>query len=266
MNQRQIVYILLWLPVSFIAVIAITKLFAAIFNSSSVPMLGQGIAFLSLVIASTAIILNQTGTDQDRDEEPAEDSPGWDVEPQSRTYSPGHNSETDNSDPDSDSTDDSHSDSGRSDTDSDSGRQSSLRQSNDAIVDETEDQLRDYLTFYDDGTIQIENNDQVNMYSRMMLYVLAKRLAHEDQIADTPDVTGDELLNRFGYTKVDLMLFLDEAGSRLNPSYSMGYRTGNIDYATIEDIEISVNIPDLADITDWTVDEQQTTQRRDINR
>lgn len=213
----------------------------------------------TIIIAVTAV-LSYLGDRRGEADSDSTDSPGPAVEPSTGSYRLKSDPEIKDSDLDTGTDDDSHSSSERSDTDI--GRQSSLRQSNDSIVAETEDRLRDYLTFYDDGTIQIENDDQFNMYSRMMLYVLAKRLAHEDQIVDTPNVTGDELLNRFGYTKVDLMLFLDEAGNRLNPSYSLGYRTGNVDYATIENIEISVDIPDLANITDWTVGEQQTTQRR----
>ncbi len=167
------------------------------------------------------------------------DSPGPDVEPQSQAYS--FNDADEPREP---------------------RNRTGLRRSNDEILEEAGTKLRNLIEIYDDGTIKLTAYDDLNLYSQFMLYVIAKRLAYEDQIADTPDVTGDELLNRFGYTKVDLMLFLDEAGARLTPIYSMGYRTGNIDYATIEDIEIRVEVRDLADITDWTVDEQQTSQWR----
>lgn len=51
--------------------------------------------------------------------------------------------------------------------------QSSLLHSNDEIIDEAEDKLDNYVQFYNDGSIEITDND-LNLYSRMMLQVNCK--------------------------------------------------------------------------------------------
>lgn len=112
--------------------------------------------------------------------------------------------------------------------------------------------------FFDNGTIELNNDDDLNMYSRMMLYVIAKRLAYEDQRVDTPQVIGAELRDQFNYTKVDLMLFLHEADGLLTSDYRIGGRDNDIPYSEIDELKIAVDIQPLSKITDWTVNEQQT--------
>lgn len=64
-------------------------------------------------------------------------------------------------------------------------KQSSLLRSNDEIIDEVEDKLDNYVQFYNDGSIEISDND-LNLYSRMMLQVIVKRLKYEYGSTDSP--------------------------------------------------------------------------------
>lgn len=95
-----------------------------------------------------------------------------------------------------------------------------------------------------------------------MIFLIAKRLAYEDQVADNPGLTGKELRTRFGYTKVDLMLFLDEA-PRVKPSYRIGlgrFRKRGISYGSLDETKFTVETQNLDDITEWTLEEQQFSE------
>lgn len=198
MRLRPIASILLFAAVTFPLMIGISQLLADLIGAGPEQTLVPAALWITAVAGWIKHVWNQTdtersdpedGDDNETDDTSADttaDSPGPDVEPQSRSYSLGHDPET--TDSDSDTDDDSHSNSERSDTDT--GRQSSLRRSNTDILDETETRLDDHITFYENGTIRLDNYDDLNMYSRMMLYVIAKRLAYEDQCVDTPQVAG----------------------------------------------------------------------------
>lgn len=144
-----------------------------------------------------------------------------------------------------------------------SRRQSSLLRSNEDIIEEVEDKLGDHVKLYDDGTIEIENVDDLNLYSRMMLYVIAKRIAYEHRLVETPAVIVKELREEVGerhldYNRMEVVLFLDMAGGRLTPSHNVNLWTHN-DYNDLENIEFSVNLKKISEITDWTLEEQQSS-------
>lgn len=223
MNQWQIIYILAWLLFSFLAVIGATQLFATIFNSSAGQMLGQGIAFLTLLVTGTLAILNHTGSD--RDEEQAEDSPGPDIEPESEA-------DTESANP---------------------GNQSSLRRSNDTILTHAEQMLNDHLTIYDDGTIEREGQE-FSLYKEMLLYVVGKRLAYEDAAVDTPAVTVDELRSQLDCNAIEILLFFDEAQNWLTLANDQTTAVADLDYTDLDAAAVTVKTRTVDDAIEWILD------------
>lgn len=256
-----------WLTILFAVIflliaIAVSTLLSTTFGTGLGQTFGPVIAWLGIVYTYHRWNTKNTDTENGEDDANSTDSPGPDVEPQSQSYSLRHNPETADANPNTDTggADGSHAtpDSERSDTDT--GRQSSLRRSNTDILNETETRLDDHITFYDNGIIELKNDNDLNMYSQMMLYVIAKRLAYQDQCVDAPTVTGADLRDRFNYTKVDFMLFLHESRDLLTPDYRIGGRDNDIPYSEIDEIEVAVDIQPLSTITDWTMNEQQTVR------
>lgn len=217
-------------------------------------MLGQGIAFLTLLVTGTVAILNQTrpahteddGDDTDdrtpkENEDTAADtaaaSPGPAVEPQSQA------------DPlsDTDDTDDTHEPLNRT----------GLRRSNDDILEEAGTKLRDQIDIHDDGMIDLDNYDDLDLYRRLMLYVVAKRMVYDDRFIDAPEVTVDDINDRpeFDYNKIELLLFLNEARKWLVAPTEAAPALRTIDYTTLDDAVFTVRTRSLAKIADWILDE-----------
>lgn len=158
MNRKAITYIVVWVVVSFIAVLGTTQVFASLFNSNSGQVLSQAIAWISLVLTGTGIILNQTNTGRDQDGDENEnddngkadttDSSGPSVEPASRAYSFSATASTDEP--------------------REPLNRTGLRRSNDDILEEAGAKLRDQIDIYDDGTIELDG-DGLDLYRKLML-------------------------------------------------------------------------------------------------
>jgi hypothetical protein len=132
------------------------------------------------------------------------------------------------------------------------GRQSSLLRSDEQIIEETEELLRDRVMFYDDGTIDIAADD-LNLYSEMMLYVIAKRIAYEHGLKDISEVAVEELRDRTWYNEIEVLVFLEVAGTRLEPSH----RVSHIDYAEVSALSFKSSLRKLPEAAQWAIDEEQ---------
>ena len=210
-------------------------------------VIDSGVATIIIAVVTVLSLLGDRQRNRGEDDSDSTDSPGPDVEPQSRAYSPGHNPET--TDSDSDTADaNSHSNSERSDTNT--GRQSSLRRSNEDILEETETKLGDHITLYDDSTMDLHADD-LDLYSHMMLYVVAKRLAYEDDLIDEPAVTVTDIRDEFGFNKIEIMLFLRKARSWLISATEQAPVVGTIDYQELNEVAVTVNTRSLSEIADW---------------
>ncbi|PSP74130.1 hypothetical protein BRC86_06915 [Halobacteriales archaeon QS_3_64_16] len=133
------------------------------------------------------------------------------------------------------------------------GEQSSLLRSNKQIVEETEKLLGDRVTFYDDETINIAASN-LNLYSEMMLYVIAKRVAYEHCLKNTSEVTIKELQMQTMYNKIDTLLFMDLAGDFLEPEH----RITKINYAGSDTTATTANIKKLSESAEWAINEDQS--------
>lgn len=133
------------------------------------------------------------------------------------------------------------------------GEQSNLLRSNEQIIEETEELLGDRITFYDDRTIDIAASD-LNLYSEMMLHVVAKRIAHEHCLKNTSEVTVKELQMQTTYNKVDILLFMDLAGNFLEPEH----RITKINYAELDTTAVTANIKKLLESAEWAINEKQS--------
>lgn len=175
---------------------------------------------------------NDYGTDEtgSTDADTTTDSPGPDVEPQSQAYS-------------------------FSDTDDtrEPLNRTGLRRSNDDILEESGAELRNQIEIYDDGTIDLDNYDDLDLYRQLMLYVVAKRMAYEDRFIDTPNVTVTDINDRpeFDYNKIELLLFLREAQNWLIPPTDQDPPVSTIDYADLDDAAFTVKTRSLSKIADW---------------
>lgn len=133
-----------------------------------------------------------------------------------------------------------------------------LTVTNDEIVQETEEELVDHITFYE-NRIRIDPQD-LNLYSGMMLHVIAKHLAYEHQRVDSPEMTVTELQDQSGDDQgrcnmVEVLIFLEKAGEQLTPSYSLNTLVNSGGYADFEDVSFTVELEDLAEITEWVLNE-----------
>lgn len=162
-------------------------------------------------------------------------SSGSDVEPQSQAYSFSDTADTDES----------HEPLNRT----------GLRRSNDDILKESGDKLRNQIQIYDDGTIRL-NNDDLDLYRKLMLYVVAKRMAYEDQFISTPEVTLNEINGRpdLKYNKIEILLFLREARNWLVLPDEPDQSVSTIDYADLDNVAFTVKTRSLSDIADWILD------------
>lgn len=254
-NYRSIM--LPWSTILFASVllliaIAVSAILSITFGIGVGQTFGPVVAWLGVVYTYHRWNAGNTDTENSENDTNSADSPGPDVEPQSRAYSPGHDPETTDSDSDTDG--DSHSNSERSDTDT--GRQSSLRRSNEDILEETETKLGDHITFYDDSTIDLHADD-LDLYNQMMLYVVAKRLAYEDDLIDEPAVTVTDIRDEFDYNKIEIMLFLRKARSWLVSATEQAPVVGTIDYQELDEVAVTVNTRSLSEIADWILEDDQ---------
>lgn len=110
----------------------------------------------------------------------------------------------------------------------------------------------------DDGTIKL-NGDDLDLYRKLMLYVVAKRMAYEDRFIDAPEVTIEDINDRSGfeYNKIEIMLFLREARNWLVPADDQAPSVSSTDYADLDDIAFTVNTRSLSDIVDWILEDVQ---------
>lgn len=183
------------------------------------------------------------GDDNTTDDTPADtptDSSGPDVEPQSQAYSFSDTADTD-------------------DTREPLNR-TGLRRSNDEILEEAGNKLRDQIGIYDDGTIELDG-DHLDLYRKLMLYVVAKRMAYEDRFIDTPEVTINDINDRpdLTYNKIELLLFLREARDWLVLPNDQDPAVSTIDYADLDDAAFTVKTRSLSKITDWILEDPLPT-------
>lgn len=133
---------------------------------------------------------------------------------------------------------------------------SGLLLSNKKILNNVEEEIGDHVLFYEDGEIEISADD-LDLYSRLLLYVIAKRVAFEYGYVDRPEVSVEELYHNYRYNIGEIILFLLAAKHHFSSSYNFR----GIDFTKIYSFEIAVSLKHLPAAVEWVFDENSSSTR-----
>lgn len=226
---------------TIVAAVLVSAVFSVIFGVGPAQTLGPAVAVVGLAYKYRSTSNGSEVGDEHQSVENEEEDEDTDTEDRQQTMQPEHEDIGETLD------------SGTAAKEpSPPERQSSLLRSNEQIIEKTEELLGDRVTFYDDGTIDIAADD-LNLYSEMMLYVIAKRIAYEHCLEDTSEVTVEELRDRTWYNKIEVLVFLEVAGTRLKPPH----RIPQIDYTEVSALSFETSLKKLPEAAQWAINEEQ---------
>lgn len=234
---------ILFAAVTLIVAIIVSILLSITFGIGIGQILGPVITWIVLVYGYHKRREDRDGPESATGEDTGKDTTDQrDIEYQLQAYSLDNDSNTDSAD--------------STDNTCEPLNRSGLRYSNGKILEETGNKLDGYVTLKDDGTIELDGDD-LDLYRRLMLYIVAKRIAYEDNFVETPEVTLDDIngCRDLNYNKIEILLFLREVRNWLVPLDDQDLSVSTIDYADLNDAAFTVKTRSLSDIADWILED-----------
>jgi hypothetical protein len=210
----------------------------------------------------------QRGSDSEKDKQESADS--------SASKNGDESSTTSSAEDDEKSEADTNIDSRSSDTaveistpaaDTDVVDKAGLQHDNQQILSELGSIIADRVQTYEEGSTKIDY-DGLNLYSRMMLYMIVKELDFRENRIQHREVTPKEIEEEFDCSKVEVMLFIDAAEEFLDfsaaydydgsPMHTARWVWRNASYDGFDELDLWIDFREITAAADWAIEEQQS--------
>lgn len=130
--------------------------------------------------------------------------------------------------------------------------------------------ISNHVQTYQREETEIDYAD-LNLYSRMMLYMVVKRLDFEESRIQECKVAPKELEDEFDICKIEVILFIDAAEEFIDisdayqydgtPYHTDRWLWNELSYENFDERKFTLKLKNITDAAEWAINEQQSTPR-----
>lgn len=131
--------------------------------------------------------------------------------------------------------------------DRDTSRFSAVTKLDKSILKEKQGEFQDLFQIHQDGTIDISDSDEIDVYQKMLLYTIAARYAAEEGFRESKGVLGREFKEKFVLKTGEIWLFLNKTRQFLIP----GNYLNETDFNDVLKKEVEIDLKSIEEAMEW---------------